>query len=82
MIRMPVVKILVLVLITSVSVEAKATEVYSPYVGRDFPMNVYWGDTHLHTSLSFDAYGDGNTTKGPGDAYRFAKPWNQPSSPT
>ena len=53
--------------------EAQVTKPYSPYVGRDFPMNVYWGDTHLHTSLSFDAYGDGNTTKGPDYAYRFAK---------
>ena len=41
--------------------------------GRIFPNNVYFGDTHLHTSLSFDAYGDGNTTKAPEDAYRFAK---------
>ena len=23
---------------------------YSPYAERDFPSNVYWGDTHLHTS--------------------------------
>jgi hypothetical protein len=46
---------------------------YSPYVGQDFPQNVYFGDTHLHTAISFDAYGDGNTTLGPDDAYRFAK---------
>ena len=52
---------------------ASKKPIYSPYVGRDFPVNVYWGDTHLHTSLSFDAYGDGNTTKGPDYAYRFAK---------
>jgi hypothetical protein len=52
---------------------AQETKPYSPYVDRDFPMNVYWGDTHLHTSLSFDAYGDGNTAKGPDYAYRFAK---------
>ena len=38
---------------------------YSPYVGRDFPSNVYFGDTHLHTRLSLDAYGDGNTQNGP-----------------
>lgn len=23
----------------------------------DYPVNVYWGDTHLHTNLSLDAYG-------------------------
>ena len=28
---------------------------YSPYANRNFPDNVYWGDTHLHTTLSFDA---------------------------
>ncbi|MGX4675957.1 DUF3604 domain-containing protein [SAR92 clade bacterium H246] len=34
---------------------------------------VYWGDTHLHTSLSLDAYTYGNTELGPEQAYRFAK---------
>ena len=46
---------------------------YSPYVGRDHPENVYFGDTHLHTSISLDAYGDGNTMIGPDEAYRYAK---------
>ncbi len=32
-----------------------------------------WGDTHLHTSYSFDAYMLGNTTVDPAAAYRFAK---------
>ena len=62
-----------LLCISNVSAEAQETPPYSPYVGRDFPMNVYWGDTHLHTSLSFDAYGDGNINMGPDEAYRFAK---------
>ena len=48
-------------------------EAYSPYVGRDTPENVYFGDTHLHTSISLDAYGDGNTKVGPDEAYRWAK---------
>jgi len=47
--------------------------IYSPYVEDDFPNNVYWGDTHLHTSLSFDAYGDGNTKMGSDAAYDFAR---------
>ena len=28
---------------------------YSPWVGRDFPSRPFFGDTHLHTALSFDA---------------------------
>ena len=28
---------------------------YSPYVGRNIPDRVLWGDTHLHTLLSPDA---------------------------
>ncbi|HEX4996693.1 MAG TPA: DUF3604 domain-containing protein [Terriglobia bacterium] len=32
-----------------------------------------WGDTHLHTSHSTDAYAGGNTTLGPAEAYRFAR---------
>ena len=33
---------------------------YSPYAQRAFPSNVYWGDTHLHTTLSLDAGMFGN----------------------
>ena len=32
-----------------------------------------WGDTHLHTSYSFDAFLNGNMTADPHTAYRFAK---------
>ena len=32
-----------------------AQDHYSPYAGRGFPTNVYWGDTHLHTGMSMDA---------------------------
>lgn len=32
-----------------------------------------WGDTHLHTSNSFDAFLNGNMTAGPDVAYRWAK---------
>ena len=45
---------------------------YSPYAGRTFPTRVYWGDTHLHTDLSFDA-GAAGCRLGPRDAYRLAK---------
>lgn len=45
---------------------------YSPYVGREYPKRVYWGDTHLHTSNSGDAFAYG-TRLDPEAAYRFAR---------
>ncbi|MEP5763619.1 MAG: DUF3604 domain-containing protein [Halieaceae bacterium] len=45
---------------------------YSPYAGRNFPTQVFWGDTHLHTNLSMDAGAFGNRL-GMDDAYRFSK---------
>ena len=45
---------------------------YSPYAKRDFPNRVYWGETHLHTSYSWDA-GLVGCTLDPDEAYRFAK---------
>jgi hypothetical protein len=44
---------------------------YSPYASRDFPNEVLWGDSHLHTGISFDA-GTAGATLLPEDAYRFA----------
>ncbi len=35
--------------------------------------NLYWGDTHLHTANSMDAYWFSNTTGTPDVAYRYAK---------
>ena len=52
---------------------AFAAESYSPYTDQTYPTNVYWGDTHLHTNLSEDAYLTGNTKLGPEEAYRFAR---------
>ncbi|MDH3743650.1 MAG: DUF3604 domain-containing protein [Acidobacteriota bacterium] len=45
---------------------------YSPYPEQDFPNNVYFGDTHLHTSWSTDAGMVGNA-RGPEDAYKLAR---------
>ena len=49
-----------------------SAERYSPYVGRTLPRRVYFGDTHLHTTNSPDAYLFG-VTLGPDVAFRFAK---------
>jgi len=46
---------------------------YSGTVGQDYPQNLYWGDTHLHTRNSADAYSLGNLNLTPADAYRFAQ---------
>jgi hypothetical protein len=45
---------------------------YSPYPGRNFPTEVFWGETHLHTGMSMDAGAFGARLT-PADAYRFAK---------
>jgi Protein of unknown function (DUF3604) len=47
-------------------------ETYSPYAQRNFPDRPLWGDTHLHTAISFDA-GSFGARLLPPDAYRFAK---------
>jgi hypothetical protein len=45
---------------------------YSPYADRGFPTRPLWGDTHLHTANSPDAFAFGNRL-GPEEAYRFAR---------
>jgi len=50
----------------------KAQKHFSPYAGRNFPTQVFWGDTHLHTGMSMDA-GAFGARLGPEDAYRFAR---------
>jgi hypothetical protein len=37
---------------------------YSPYINKAFPQNVYWGDTHVHTTYSPDAGMVGNFNLG------------------
>jgi hypothetical protein len=45
---------------------------YSPYPQQTHPNRVFFGDTHVHTSWSWDAGMIGNTL-GPEEAYRFAR---------
>ena len=49
------------------------TKPYSPWADRDYPQQVYWGDTHLHTAASLDAnlFGVHNLTAA--EAYQFAR---------
>ncbi|MHC4215564.1 MAG: DUF3604 domain-containing protein, partial [Planctomycetota bacterium] len=46
--------------------------VYSPYAGRDYADNVYFGDMHFHTDLSFDA-GLIGTTLTAHEGFRMAR---------
>jgi hypothetical protein len=45
---------------------------YSPYPDQDFANQVYFGETHLHSSFSTDAGMIGNTLS-PDDAFRIAR---------
>ena len=51
---------------------AQQQDSYSPDADRSYPTNVYWGDTHIHTSLSYDANRNGNAAS-PSLPYRFAR---------
>lgn len=42
-----------------------------PVMGQE--TQLLWGDLHLHTNLSTDAFATNNKSLGPNDAYRFAK---------
>ncbi len=59
------------VYLATLTIQARGDD-YSPFVALNYPQNLYWGDTHLHTVLSTDAYGYENRLT-PEDAYRFAK---------
>jgi len=51
---------------------AHAAAPYSPNADLDYPSEVYFGETHVHSALSTDA-GGGGTTLMPRDIYRFAR---------
>ena len=45
----------------------------SAFASNSEQRNLYWGDTHIHTSNSFDVYLFGTVSATPETAYRFAK---------
>ncbi len=55
------------------AIAAAALFLSTAAVAEDAPRNLYWGDTHLHSNYSFDAYLFQNYTGDPDLAYRFAK---------
>ena len=52
---------------------AAQAEDYSPPARDEHPTRVFWGDTHLHTNQSPDAFTFGNHGITPEEAYRFAR---------
>lgn len=56
----------------NISADMDPAIAYSPYVEDEYPNQVLFGDTHLHTAFSADA-GLVGATLSPDDAYRFAK---------
>lgn len=59
--------------ILTTSLSAVAAEHYGPDPDQRYPTQVYWGDTHVHTSYSSDSFLFGNTRLSPAQAYRFAR---------
>ncbi|MEM9176104.1 MAG: DUF3604 domain-containing protein [Myxococcota bacterium] len=45
----------------------------APTAQAEASRQLYWGDTHLHTAYSFDAFLNGNRSADPDTAYRWAK---------
>ena len=57
----------------SMNAAAEGEAPYSGSVGQNYPKEVFFGDTHLNTRNSADAWSMGNLNLTPGDAYRFAQ---------
>ena len=62
-----------MVLLPFLFAPSSLAESVSPSVVQTHPTRVLWGDTHLHTNQSADAFTMGNQRITPEDAYRFAR---------
>lgn len=60
-------------LLFSAALQADEAVDYSPVVGKGYPTQVFWGDTHLHTNNSADSFTFANTSLTAEDAYKFAR---------
>lgn len=63
---------LLLVLLLALSLPALGRE-YSPVLNLVGADNLYWGDLHVHSNNSPDAFAFGNSRLSPDDAFRFAR---------
>lgn len=64
--------VLAAVLVPLAAPAVTRTETREPCAASDPLRRPFFGDTHVHTALSFDANGQGTRTR-PADAYRFAR---------
>ncbi len=62
-----------IILILNICFLSVTTESTLSAANADNPTQLYWGDTHLHTSYSPDASLNGNTKIGPDEAFQFAR---------
>ena len=59
--------------IKTFALAALISSLVSTVISAEEMTQLYWGDTHLHTAYSFDAYLNQNHSATPDDAYRWAK---------